>query len=256
MHFNKIFPVAAAVCLAVSTAGAEQAATPKAESSPKSDGVAEALKARMPTFTDVEAAPSAIDNVYEVVVGGTAVYYMDEQARYVIQGDMIDLDTRINLTENRRSGARRELLAELDDASTVLFAPEDKPVEHTITVFTDIDCGYCRKLHQEIVQLNDLGIAVRYAFYPRSGPQSVSWIKAQQVACADDRRAALTEAKSGNDIDVEVCETDAVDKGWNIGRSAGVSGTPAIMTESGYLIAGYLPAPQLKVRLEQVAASN
>jgi thiol:disulfide interchange protein DsbC len=253
--FRSLITLAAAAGI-TSLSGIALAADEKAvDEKARNEAVAEALKARMPAFDDVDVQPSAIDNVFEVSVGGTAVYYMSEDARYVIQGDMIDLESRINLTESRRSGARRELLADLDDSATIMFSPAAGEVEHTITVFTDIDCGYCRKLHQEVAQLNDLGIAVRYAFYPRSGPQSPSWAKAEAVACASDRNAALTLAKAGNEVKSEACETEIVDLGWNVGRSVGVSGTPAIVTESGYLIAGYLPAPKLKQQLEQIAAN-
>lgn len=260
MKYNMIrsIPVASAAAASLLCAMGAQAADPAAEKAlSKTDQVAAALVERMPNFTDAEVKESTIPNLYEVAVGGgTAVYYMSEDARYVIQGDMIDLETRENVTEMRRSGARLSLMSELDPESTVVFAPEGKPVEHSITVFTDIDCGYCRKLHQEIAQLNDLGIKVSYALYPRSGPNSPSWTKAVEVFCADDRNAALTNAKAGIDVQAESCETDAVDKGWNVGRNAGVTGTPAIVTESGYLIGGYLPAPQLKARLEQIAGGN
>ena len=249
--YNNSFRAGAAVAAAALAFAASQSA---ARADDELDAVADALKERMPAFDDVDVRRSAIENVFEVSVGGSAVYYMSGDARYVIQGDMIDLQTRVNLTEDRRSGFRRELLSELDDAATVLFAPKRGKAEHTITVFTDIDCGYCRKLHREIAQINDLGIAVRYAFYPRSGPESPSWEKAVAVACADDRNAALTEAKQGGKVEAESCDTQAVAMGWNIGRSAGVTGTPAIITESGYLIGGYLPAPQLKQQLDQIAA--
>ncbi len=256
MKYNTIRSVSAASAAAATLLCAVGAHAADAALS-KTDQVAAALTERMPNFKDVEVEESTIPNLYEVAVGGgTAIYYMSEDARYVIQGDMIDLENRENVTELRRSGARLALMSGLAPESTVVFAPEGKPVEHEITVFTDIDCGYCRKLHQEIAQLNDLGIKVRYALYPRSGPNSPSWTKAVEVFCADDRNTALTQAKAGIDVKSESCETDAVDQGWNVGRNAGVTGTPAIVTESGYLIGGYLPAPQLKARLEQISGAD
>ncbi|MEO0972715.1 MAG: DsbC family protein [Pseudomonadota bacterium] len=263
MKYNTIRSLRVATAAAITTfcaataGAAEGEAASTSEELSKNEQVAAALLARMPNFGEVEVKPSTIDNLYEVAVGGTSVYYMSGDARYVIQGDMIDLETRENVTELRRSGARLGLMSDLDPESTVVFTPaQDTPVEHEITVFTDIDCGYCRKLHQEIAQLNELGIAVRYALYPRSGPNSPSWNKAVQVFCADDRNTALTRAKAGVDVEAEVCETDAVNQGWTVGRSAGVTGTPAIVTASGYLIGGYLPAPQLKARLEQIAGGS
>lgn len=245
--------IAAALATAVGAApaGAKDAVAGQEDASA---AVEQAFLERLPEIGEVEAKPSRIDNVYEVAVNGTSVYYTSPDARYVIQGDMIDLETRDNVTELRRSGARLEVLAALKAEDTIRFAPQGKPVQHEITVFTDIDCGYCRKLHREIDQINDLGIAVRYAFFPRSGPNTPSWKKAQEVACADDPNVALTMAKAGEQIEAASCETDAVVEGWSIGRNAGVTGTPAIVTESGYLIGGYLPAPQLKARLDQIAA--
>jgi thiol:disulfide interchange protein DsbC len=125
----------------------------------------------------------------------------------------------------------------------VVFSPPSPT--STITVFTDIDCGYCRKLHKQVADYNAKGIAVRYMFFPRSGPGTESWTKAEQVACAKDRRAALTRSKQGEKLTDKTCKPNPVAQHYNIGRDFGLQGTPAIVLESGELIGGYLDPVEL-----------
>ncbi|MEO1575695.1 MAG: DsbC family protein, partial [Pseudomonadota bacterium] len=131
----------------------------------------------------------------------------------------------------------------------IVFTPDN--VKHSLTVFTDIDCGYCRKLHSEIEDLEQLGVEVRYLFFPRAGPGSASWDKAESVWCADDRNAALTDAKAGRPVAPKECGDASIQAQYDMGRAVGLTGTPAIVTSSGELIAGYLPAQRLVTRLEQ-----
>jgi thiol:disulfide interchange protein DsbC len=130
----------------------------------------------------------------------------------------------------------------------VVFGPED--AAHTITVFTDIDCTYCRKLHREIDQINARNIRVRYVFYPRFGPGSESWAKADAVWCSKDRQSALTRAKSGEDITADNCPTPVAEH-YALGNKIGVRGTPAILMEDGELLPGYVPAAELAAYLDR-----
>ena len=130
----------------------------------------------------------------------------------------------------------------------IVFSP--KEVKHTISVFTDIDCGYCRKLHNEMHKYNELGIKVRYLAYPRSGPGTPSFIKAENVWCADDRQQALTDAKNGKEVKSKACD-NPVKQEFLIGTQVGVTGTPAIFLENGQLLPGYFPAERLIKILEQ-----
>jgi thiol:disulfide interchange protein DsbC len=124
----------------------------------------------------------------------------------------------------------------------VIFAPEE--YDHTITVFTDIDCGYCRKLHNEIDAFMAEGIRVRYLFYPRAGLGSPSYQKAVSVWCADDRKQALTDAKAGEPLPEKSCENPVADH-MALGEAMGVTGTPAILLENGQLVPGYVPAKRM-----------
>ncbi|MGD8978346.1 MAG: DsbC family protein, partial [Gammaproteobacteria bacterium] len=139
----------------------EPAATPEEE-----------IASMVPGLEAKDVTESPIPGVYEVIVGGQIVYITGDR-RFLIKGDIVDLKTNESVTESRRSGVRLEKMAQLKESEMIIFGPED--AKHTITVFTDIDCGYCRKLHQEMDQMNALGIRVRYVFYPRMGPGSEGW---------------------------------------------------------------------------------
>src|SRR5690606_30910162 len=139
--------------------------------------------------------------------------------------------------------ARRDALAGIDEKEMVIFAPAK--YRETITVFTDIDCGYCRKLHREMADYNARGIRVRYMFFPRSGPGTQSWTKADQAWCSADRKSAMTRSKMGQTLDAKACQPTPVAQHYQMGRDFGIQGTPAIILESGELIGGYLDAKEL-----------
>ena len=192
---------------------------------------------------------SPISGMYEIAVG-TNVAYVSDDGKYLLQGELFDLDSSENLTERSRSRVRVDLLASVDLDSAIVFGVKDQPAKHRVIVFTDIDCGYCRKLHQEIKEINALGIEVEYLFYPRSGPGTESWSKAGNVWCADNRNEALTAAKAGGDVAARKCENTPVQAHYDLGQRVGVRGTPAIFSESGVQLGGYLPAEALLGRLD------
>jgi thiol:disulfide interchange protein DsbC len=127
----------------------------------------------------------------------------------------------------------------------IIFKPANGKVKHTITVFTDVDCGYCRQFHREIDKVTALGIEVHYLSFPRTGPNTESWTKAEHVWCSSDRNAALTRAKAGGDAPGESCANAPIESHYSLGQRIGVRGTPAIFSESGELIGGYLPPATL-----------
>ena len=179
---------------------------------------------------------------------GSVVAYVSADGRYLLQGDLIDLDQQVNLSEQSRNNARREILKSLEDERSIVFAPKD--VKHRVTVFTDIDCVYCRKLHNEIDAYLEKGIQVRYVLYPRNGPASRTWNTSEEVWCARDRNAALTAAKLDRSFETTKCDASTINDHYLLGRNIGLSGTPAIVLEDGTLIGGYLPPAQLALRLE------
>ncbi len=209
--------------------------------------VEEALKQALPNIKPDSVQPSPLAGLYEVMVG-PKMFYVSEDGRYLIQGSLIDIKARKDLTEAKVAEARLGSLDKVGLANMIVFKP--KIAQHVVYVFTDIDCGYCRKLHSEIDQYSKEGIEIRYLFFPRSGPNTDSYYKAISVWCAKDRNAALTKAKKGENLERKECE-NPVDKHMQLASDFGANGTPMIITEKGDVLPGYVPAPQLSKILNQ-----
>ena len=224
--------------------------------------VAFAQEAETPTRADIAAKlngveasdlrDSALDGFYEINVG-SKVAYISTDGQFLVEGELYDLESNENLTENSRARVRVDLLAGVDPAQMIVFSPNGRPVEHTITIFTDIDCGYCRQFHREIDQVTALGVEVHYLFYPRTGPATDSWSKAEKVWCAADRNTALTNAKLGGQVPELTCAINPVSAHYDLGHQVGVTGTPSVYTAGGMHIGGYLPPQQLLDTLNQLA---
>ena len=196
---------------------------------------------------DLHATP--IPGIYELLRGGDAAY-VSTDGKYAIIGDMYETGTNNDLTENRRRDLRLKLLAAIPEAQMVVFGP-DNP-KHTITVFTDMDCAYCRKLHSQISDYNKLGIRVRYIAYPRTGPNTSSWSKAEQVWCSADRKTALTEAKLGKTLPTKICPDNPVAREYQLGQDFNLQGTPTIILGNGEMVAGYMAPNDLVQELKGV----
>ncbi|MCB1632849.1 MAG: thioredoxin fold domain-containing protein, partial [Pseudomonadales bacterium] len=188
------------------------------------------------TPTEVNVAP--VPGLYEVLMG-SEVYYLSGDGNYLLRGELYDIKNRVNLTDARRSVIRKQSLASLTDDELIIFKP-DNP-RHVVTVFTDVDCGYCAKLHSEIQGYLDEGIEVRYAAFPRGGIKSKTYDTMVSVWCSDDRNKALTDAKARRPVPPAQC-ANPVEKHYKLGSGAfGVSGTPTIVLENGDVIPGYVP---------------
>jgi len=211
----------------------------------------ERLAGMFDTIAPENIKPSPVDGWY-MIQKGSLVAYISQDGRYLLQGDLIDLESQVNLSEESRTDARRDLMAQIGDKDVILFSPDE--VKYTVSVFTDVDCTYCRRLHSQIAQYLANGIEVRYLLYPRGGPASASWNTSEAVWCAKDRGEALTLAKLDREFDSSDCDASIVQEHYILGQEIGLSGTPAIVLEDGELIAGYLPPDALKLRLQQKAA--
>ncbi len=185
---------------------------------------------------------SQVDGWY-AVRKGAVVAYISGDARYLFQGDLIDLVDQVNLSEQDRNDARMSMLASIQDDSMIIFTPEKKL--HSVSIFTDIDCTFCRRLHSQIDEYMAEGIEIKYFLYPRNGPASESWVKAEQVWCSDNRNSALTRAKLDQEFQTRECDSSIVSSHFSIGQDVGLRGTPAIVLEDGTLVSGYMPAKQL-----------
>lgn len=206
------------------------------------------LAERMPSLTVENISPSEIKGLYEVMVGAN-IYYVSEDGRYLIQGRMFDLVDKKDLTEKKLAIAKAALINSVSKDDMIIFkAPMQK---YVINIFTDIDCGYCRKLHAEIDQYMAEGITVQYLFFPRAGKSSESYKKAVSVWCASDRNAALTAAKSNSEsLEEKTCK-NPVDAHMALGDELGVRGTPMMITPKGTVFPGYMPAKKLVEALKE-----
>ena len=209
--------------------------------------IEKSLQSISPDFRADKISPSPIKGISEVLIG-PRLYYVTNDGKYLIQGSLIDIETRTDISEERRKSIRLDAVNAIGDDKMIIF-PASKP-RHTITVFTDIDCGYCRKLHQEVDQFNDKGITVRYLMFPRSGVNTASYYKAVSVWCEDDRNVALTDSKAGKFLPRAECD-NPVKAHMELGQMLGVTGTPAIVLDDGELFPGYIPAVKLSRELDK-----
>ena len=185
--------------------------------------------------------PAPVDGLYEVVLG-TEVIYMTPDGRYVLRGELLDLKNQSNMTQSVRTQLRQKMLADLPEDEMIKFS--NGKSEHVIYVFTDTDCGYCRKLHQDVPYLTEQGVEVRYLAYPREGLDSETFREMEAVWCSKDRKAALTQAKQGDTVKAESCDNPVAHQ-YEIGRQMGVRGTPAIYLENGRSLPGYVQPKEL-----------
>jgi thiol:disulfide interchange protein DsbC len=196
--------------------------------------------------------PAKISGLYEVMVG-PQLYYVSADGKYLLSGNLYDLETREDLTTPKVSRAKAEAIEEVGEENMVIFSPKEP--KYTVTVFTDIDCGYCQKLHSEIKDYNDQGIKVRYLMFPRAGIGSKSYDKAVTVMCSDDRNDALTRSKAGEKLEKKECD-NPVEQHWALGKSLGVNGTPAIFLQSGDMLPGYIPAQRMSAILKDLESKQ
>ena len=190
--------------------------------------------------------PSEIKGLYEVFIG-PQLYYVSSDGRYLLQGKLRDLKTKKDLTEPKVARVRANAINKVGPAKMIIFKSE-KP-KHVVSVFTDIDCGYCRKLHSEIDQYLERGISIQYLFFPRAGKDSDSYNKAVSVWCSDDRNKALTAAKQGKSMETKTCDNPVLEH-MALSSALGARGTPMIVFDDGNTWPGYLPADKLVKLLE------
>ncbi len=203
------------------------------------------LQQRLPEARIDAIRQAEIPGLYEVTIG-QRLYYVSQDGRYLIDGHLIDLQSHQDLTEAKLAKARLSGLEKIGEEQMIVFSP-DKP-NASITVFTDIDCGYCRRFHSQINEYLNRGIKVRYLFYPRAGKDSESYHKAVAVWCAKDKNEALTLAKQGKAIEMRACD-HPVDRHMALAEEFGVQGTPTIITDRGEVLPGYVPPEQLAAYL-------
>jgi len=199
----------------------------------------------IPVVEEAEITSTDVDGVYRLLIQGNYAYaYVDGD--FALIGDLFNTKDKVNLGEVAASERMSEVINDVPTSKMIVYGPE-KPKRY-ISVFTDIDCGYCQKLHREIPQLTAAGIQVRYLAYPRAGVPSGSYDKYQNVWCSDDQQASLTAAKAGQSLPAKVCD-NPIQETFNLGREVGVRGTPTMVFDDGTVVPGYVQYDQLIERL-------
>lgn len=215
-------------------------------------------KIASPQAKVVEIEDSPIAGIKQLLVDlgrGSEVMYISNDGKYLLTGSLFDIEKRKDLTAVKKNSIRKGVMEGFGSDQRINFYPEKDKMKYHISVFTDIDCGYCRKMHKEVKEYNDLGIGISYLFFPRHGLQSESYTKSVNVWCADDQQKAMTMAKSGEELTDKKCD-NPVEKHYHSGIAAGVTGTPATVLDDGTLMPGYLPPKQLLQRLEMLQTTN
>lgn len=200
------------------------------------------ISKRLPDLVITSIAETPVDGMYELISGGQ-IYYIGQGGRYIIDGELIDLDTRANLTNDRLGSIHIGLINGMDEEQMLIYKPEED-TGRSITVFTDTSCGYCRKLHEEIDSILDEGIAVRYLLFPRAGLNSPAYKNLESVWCADDPQGAMTTAKAGGSVPGKTCQ-NPIESHMALANQVGLRGTPLIYLDTGQQIPGYRAAAEL-----------
>ena len=209
------------------------------------DKLRQALAKTMPLVKPDKISESPVDGLYEVIVGSQVVY-MSVDAQYMIEGDLYNLITKENVSEKAKSVIRLSAINKLGPEKMLVYKP--KTVKSTITVVTDIDCPYCRRLHDEIPDYMKNNVEVRYIFMPLKGVADMK--KTVSVWCSDNQQQALDIAKSGGEVEEKTCDNPIKDH-LELARELGVRGTPAIILENGEMLPGYVPVAKLVAQLQQ-----
>jgi thiol:disulfide interchange protein DsbC len=202
------------------------------------------LAISMPDLEISSIAASPVPGLLELVSGAQLVYITPD-GKYVIEGSIIDIGRRINLTQQRKGKTQLAAINAMGEENMLIFRPaaaQDK--NRSITVFTDTSCGYCQKLHREINGLLSQGVSVRYLLYPRAGLNSDTHRQLESVWCADDPQRAMTMAKSGQSIPEKSCD-NPIREHIAFAQQVGLQGTPMIFLDNGLVIPGYRPASEL-----------
>ncbi len=211
--------------------------------------ITERLQEMSPELEPERVEETPLDGIYLIVVQGQ-VAYMSGDGRYLIQGDVMDLDTRQSLSDVAQGDMRRDRIDDHGEDNMVVYAPDDEP-RHTVTVFTDIDCPYCRQMHARMDEYLDKGIAIRYVQMPRAGVNTGSYRKAVGVWCADDRNDAMDRAKAGESVEQRECDNPVSDQ-LDLARSLGINATPTFVAEDGTVFQGKVSPGDLLERLDNL----
>ena len=238
-------PAAAAQSPVAGLATQPPAGTPEARA-------IDAIRALNARLAIDHVAPSPLPGFVEVVAGGQVVYVSND-GKYMLQGSLYDLAGKKDVGEPVLAGVRRDLIGRIPESDRIVFAAPNP--KHTVVVFTDVECGFCRKFHSQIADYNKAGITVEYMAFPRAGIGSPDYDKMVSIWCSVDRKKALTDAKNDRPVARRSC-TNPVAAEYALGQRAGLEGTPMILAEDGTVLGGYVPPDELQAALDELDAGQ
>ena len=215
------------------------------------DNIREVLKNILPDGAVIELIePSPIPGIYAVYYGDLQPIYVTQDGSFFIYGDIykININSISNITEKSIAERRKLILQNIPSEELISFKSSNE--QFSVIVFTDVDCGYCRKLHNQIDEYNSLGISINYAAFPRSGIGTSAFTKMVGAWCSDNPKDSMTKLKNNSTLDISFCENQPVSKQYIIGKKLGVDGTPAIFSMDGEIIPGYIEPEELLLRLK------
>jgi thiol:disulfide interchange protein DsbC len=215
------------------------------------DNIREGLKNILPDGTVIELIePSPIPGIYAVYYGDLQPIYVTQDGSFFIYGDIykININSISNITEKSVAERRKLILQNIPSEELISFKSSNE--QFSVIVFTDVDCGYCRKLHNQIDEYNSLGISINYAAFPRSGIGTSAFTKMVGAWCSDNPKDSMTKLKNNSTLDISFCENQPVSKQYIIGKKLGVDGTPAIFSMDGEIFPGYIEPEELLLRLK------
>lgn len=234
-------PASSADKPAAPVAAAAADTTPKPAAGSADARALEAIHQLNPQIKVDHVGEAPLPGFRELVVGGQTVYVSDD-GRYLLQGNLYDIPAKQDLSQNTLAAMRKHLLDNVAQAEFIVFAPANP--QYMVTVFTDTECGYCRRMHNQLAEYNKLGIGFRYLAFPRMGPASDDFREMEAVWCSNDRKKALTDAKNGKKIQAVQC-TNPVMAHWTLGQRVGLQGTPMVIAANGAVGSGYMPPAQM-----------
>ena len=213
--------------------------------------IKEKISSILPPGTQIESIEqSDFPDIYKVYYGDIQPLYVSKDGKYFLYGDMFQISSSkiINLTATDITKRRMQLMKDIAKDELISFLSKNE--SYSVTVFTDVDCGYCRKLHKEIKDYNKKGISIHYAAFPRSGIGTESFTKMVTAWCSEDPKQSITNLKNGDNLKLNFCDSQPVAKHYAIGQKLGISGTPAIISEDGELYPGYFSPKDLLDKLK------
>ena len=213
--------------------------------------IKEKLEKILPDGAEIETIiESDFPGIFKVYYGDIQPIYVSESGNYFIYGDMFKIAENeiLNITDIEINKRRLDILNNINSKELISFSSDNEIYE--VTVFTDVECGYCRKLHEQINQYNKIGISINYAAFPRSGIGTGAFTKMVGAWCSDEPKKMLTSLKKGKNPKLDFCNTQPIAKHYSIGQKIGITGTPAIITSAGELLPGYYPPDELLKKLK------